>query len=63
MRDKAYMFPRISDAEYILAIRDYATYPATPEKVDLKIAELQGDGNWETLMDEGRIVVLKRRMP
>jgi len=61
MRDKAYMIPRIDDAEYVLIIRDYACYPSTAEKIVVLIAELQASGEWETLMDEGRVALLKRQ--
>jgi len=63
MRDKAYMFPRIDDAEYVVAVRDYACYPSNPEEVAQKISQMQSDGTWETVMDEGRVVVLKRITP
>lgn len=60
MRDKAYMFPRVDDAEYVVVARDYACYPSNPDEVKAKVIEMQAEGIWETLMDEGKVVVLKR---
>ncbi len=65
MRDKAYMFPRVEDAEYVVITRGYECYPSTPEEVDATLLKMKAEGSWKTLMDEGKVVVLQRigKMP
>lgn len=60
MRDKAYMFPRRDDAEYVLVLRQVDAYPAPPDKLEAEVNEMQASGEWETLMDDGMIILMKR---
>lgn len=59
MRDKAYIFPKVADAEYAVVLLDLDTYPSNPEKIRAKVDELKGNG-WLPLLEEDKIVVLRK---
>ena len=63
MRDKAYMFPRRDDAEYALVLREVWVYPSNPEGLEEEIQKMKDSGEWEVLLEEGRIILMHRTVP
>lgn len=61
MRDKAYMFPRVDDAEYVLVLREVWVYPSNPEALEEEIGKMKASGEWNVLLEEGRIILLQRK--
>jgi uncharacterized membrane protein len=60
LRDNAYEFPKIHDAQYIVYSYKEDPYPATPARFDSITHALSQSQEWQTLY-AGDVVVLKRR--
>jgi len=61
MRDQAYMFPRIENAEYIILLRDIIVYPENKEQQAERIQDLRTSGEWEVIYEQGKMIVLRRK--
>ena len=60
LRDNAYEFPKIKDAEYIVYSYMEDPYPATPQRFDSIITALSLSQYWQPI-HEGDIVILMKR--
>lgn len=60
-REKAYLFPYIEDAEYIVVTMKGTYYPfETLEAFEKKVEELKGSTEWEVIYNENEMLIFKR---
>lgn len=63
-RDKIYQYPILRDAEYVVFSRKIQnTYPLTNEEFYASIQKLLDSGDWNYLVDNSDISILKRKTP
>lgn len=59
-RDRAYRLPQTEEANYFVHCWDFSGYPLNPTPMRELIVELQDSGEWETIVDDGYMVLLRR---
>lgn len=57
-RKKAYLFPRVDDAEYI-AVFDSSYYPLTKDQFNKEINKYKSDNKWGVIVDDPPLLILK----
>ena len=62
-RPYIYQFPYVGDADYIAALRAESTYPLKPEELSAQLAALQASGQWQAVLEQGPLLVLRRVRP
>ncbi len=60
-RDKAYQFPVIRDAEYIMVCSKEYFYPIDEKEFNQKIEELKSSGEWELIKEHEGLMLFKRK--
>jgi uncharacterized membrane protein len=61
LRDKAYQFPLIHDAEYIILSPNESSYPLDEQSYNIKVKEYKDSLEWDCIEDNNDIVILKRK--
>lgn len=60
-RDKAYQFPVIRDAEYIMVCSKEYFYPIDEKEFNLKIEELKSSGEWTLIKEHEGLMLFKKK--
>lgn len=59
-RDEIYQFPILHEAEYIVYSKQFYTFPLTKDHFDSYTDELKNSKEWEVVLDEEEITILRR---
>lgn len=59
-RDRAYRLPQTKEANYFVHCWDFSAYPLNPTPMRELVDELKASGEWESLIDDGYMVLLRR---
>ncbi|MBI1183616.1 DUF2079 domain-containing protein [bacterium] len=60
-RNYAYRWPYIEFANYVVHCNAHSVYPQKPDDYQVFIEDLKNNGGWEVLVDDGFMVLLKRK--
>lgn len=60
-REKIYLFPNISDADYIILAPNLASFPLNHYQLDTKVDELKADNDLSLTFDQDNVLVFERR--
>lgn len=60
LRDHAYQFPLIHNAQFIILAPSEISYPLEQEEYNLKVREIRESPEWETLFESKDIFILRR---
>jgi hypothetical protein len=52
LRSNIYLFPIVKDAEYIIYLEGYNTYPLSQNEFENKIENYRNSPDWELILDE-----------
>lgn len=59
-REKIYMFPEVSDAEYIVLDRSLSSYPIEAKSLQKEISNLRNSRFWQVAQEKQTLTVFKR---
>lgn len=60
-RENARIFPYVHNARYMILLKESNTYPLTPQDFEREMRKYMNDPEWETLLDDHPLLILRKR--